>query len=223
MLLKFLYRVLENSKENNGEYKFLSDNAISFLVIDTLSKAVGGTGSNSDRVQNFVKKYGNWSDCERVSLPHISRLIELIPNAFTSALKSIVDEKMRSWSINAVWTIEKDPMISEFQNFWPANLPKEYKYFKIERFQHISLLYRFRNDLIHELKDHGQGHIDLKKPYYHKVGFNGYFRLYYSPVFIRNLALNCLNSSKKYFDEKRSDQHEFFSYGDFMYPELNNR
>ena len=92
----FFYELHSNVQNINCKQSHLLTNVTVYLIIDTLSKSVfpdNNTG-NSERVHDFIKKYGNWLDGERVSLPRIARLIEIIPNSFSDELKTFTKSHM---------------------------------------------------------------------------------------------------------------------------------
>ena len=230
IFISFLRDRLKDTQGNINEYSHLSINAMVFLIIDTLSKAIHPkmNKNNSKRFQLFIEQYANWKDSERTSLPHIARLIEIIPDAFDIKLRDWIKTKISEWGYNAYVNVSNDPMISEIPDLWPKTLPEPFKRFKLKMFQHRSLIYGFRNDLIHELKMSGDGHESGKtNPYYYltHVGpsfkSKAYWRLYYPPGFMLKIAENSITAVEEYYKLTKKNPFDSFDYGIFMFPELN--
>jgi hypothetical protein len=226
----FIRKILSDANNIESDNGHLILDSIAYQVMDTLSKSINGSRENNcARFQTFIKTYANWPDGERVSLPHIARIIEIIPTAFSSNLKDIVKAKLTKWGCDALQSIDNDPFLTELENFWPQSLPEQFKRFKLQSFQHWSLLYCFRNDLLHELKMLGEGfRPGYDKPYYYLTHIEptfrsrAFWRLYYPPSFLKKLALNCLDSTEKYFNENGKDPYQNFDLGIFIFKELNS-
>ncbi len=224
----FFRDVLENAANVQGPYGHLTWNTIAYLVMDTLSKCMfPEEGHNAPRFQSFIRDFAAWEDGNRVSLPHIARLVEIIPSAFTEEFRKIIREKMSKWN-GAFQSIESDPWYNELEKSWPQTLPDPYRRFKLSMFQHRSILYSFRNDLLHELKMHGEGHMPgYCKPYYYLSHIASSFesqvfwRLYYPPLFIRTLSETCLSNVEKHLRDNGKDPYESHDYGIFIFPEFN--
>lgn len=225
----FFHNLVSNAKDIKCDHSHLFSNSMCYLIIDTLSKAVfPKLKSNSERVIKFIKQFGNWPDGERLSLPSIYRLIEIIPDSFSKELIDLIKSKMANYRVH--YSIKDDPFISEINQLWPNDLPEPYiKFKRITLFQHWSFFYSYRNDLMHELKMSGEGHIQgSNDPYYYLTCIGStfkskkYYRLFYPPVFLTNLVSNCLDSTKRYFEENNKNPYDSFDYGIFIFQELNN-
>jgi hypothetical protein len=179
-------------------------------VIDTLSKcAYPKMRSGKHRFTCFVRAFGGWAEHSRVSLPELRRFLLSKNSDDYGRLKQLVDSKMANWSDGRTIYLDQDPQFEEVLELWPLK-PKQ-----LERFQHLQLLYTYRNTLVHELRRTGRG-FDFSddRPFYHTLQELDTGRvaweLSYSVGFFESLTSSCLGNVKKEFMSADRDPHESF-------------
>ena len=141
-------------------------------LLDTLSGIAFPDAKNRDRYISFIKKFCEWSDGDRVSLPHLAQLLQMVSDPEY--------KKVHEWTINKLEThpvhggtieeISYDPSFEEVKAHWPnneLNIELEGKKIWIEQLQHFNLLYAYRNTLVHEFRIPGYGIEIDDTPYYH--------------------------------------------------------
>jgi hypothetical protein len=85
--------------------------------------------------------------------------------------------------------------------------------------RHADLLYLYRNNLIYEFRQSGQGiefSNDNNSPYYHEMielDNNKTWELVYPANFLFNLSKIALNSIKEFLSSNRLDPYSFFQFG----------
>lgn len=204
-------------------------------VIDALSKCAYPHKSPGKRFTSFVEKFCDWQDCNRVSLPHLIRFLNVIPDSEFSPLR----KHIFSISDKCLGNIEKDPNLKEIQKLWPKiEYDQNHPLAKIEAesLTHKWLFYKYRNQLVHNLKEPGYG-IEREKdtrPFYHIMETieemeplsddeDGTWELVYPLGFFVNLCRSGLNELKIYCKENRIDPYESHkeSFGTYWIAELN--
>lgn len=214
---------------------------VAISIIDTLSKTIYPRFGNHKRFVNFVVEFSDWKDSNRVSLVHLSKLLEFVPSPELSELRKYVFECISKWKPGNIISINQDPEIdflkTKGKELFPsgkfhkplANPPKyDDSRLTVESLQHCNLLYAYRNSLIHELRipgfDIGYGKTE---PYYintNKIGSESdeaVWELTYPYNFIINLAITCLDNLKKYLIANNINPYSAFTYGNYWLEELN--
>lgn len=231
--IQYFRELLETTINHEGDKWGFRVATTSFIILDTLAKAVyGDTGDhkqNRKRFEKLILQFSAWEDKERVSLPHIVRLLELCPSHFSTQMLETSHKLFSAWGYEPFKSIKNDPLYSELESFWPScKLPKPFPNRNLKDFRHLSLLYYCRCDLVHELKFHGEGHKpEYGKPYYYKTHTEStfyskaYYKLFYPPSFLYNITMDCLGQLGIYFVQNGIDPYGSFDYGFFLFPELN--
>jgi hypothetical protein len=129
----------------------LHKKALLLLILDTLSRArYPNTRKNKTRFQQLIKEHAGWQDGERVSLYQV---LLLAPSANSSNLKDFVRASVAKWKNWGPIGIKADPLIHEINTL--AVTDEERKL--LSDSTHLNLLYTYRNHLIHEFREPGEG------------------------------------------------------------------
>jgi len=199
-------------------------------IIDTLSKTVYPTRKeNRKRFTSFIKNFSNWKYCEKVSLPHLIRVLERTPDPEFSDLSKFAYSRFDAWAQGEIIELDKDPDYTEVQKLWPKHKEhfKPIENVQLDFLQHANLLYTYRNLLIHEMRKPGYG-IDLgnpKEPFYHSMthveNVTNTWELVYPVIFFESLCKTVLEELEKYYINNRIDPYHLFTFGTFWIAELN--
>jgi hypothetical protein len=199
-------------------------------IIDALSKTVYPRKGNRDRFVSFVKNFSKWKFCEKVSLPHLVRLLEETPDPEFSDLRKFAFSHFDTWVPGEIVELDKDPDHDEVYKLWPKG--KEYTTpilnVQLSSLHHANLLYTYRNVLIHEMRKPGYG-MDLgdkKVPFYHSMshlreGQKDTWELVYPIGFFESICGCILEELEKFYISNRIDPYSLFRFGTYWIEELN--
>jgi len=198
-------------------------------VIDALSKTIyPRKGSNRDRFVSFIRYFAKWKNCERISLPHLVRLLEKVPDTDFSELRKFALPRLAEWADGEVIYLDKDPDYSEVQRLWPRD--KEYtkplEHLQLDSLRHVHLLYSYRNSLIHEMRKPGYGmeFPDDEEPFYGSMlhGKDGNtWELVYPLKFFLSVCNRVLTGLESYYSENRINPYDYFAFGTYWIEDLN--
>lgn len=227
--LEFFREQIENVREAD----FKKSNNIFKKVLyvgfmDTLSKTTAHPKkSNRERVVSFVRTFCNWPSCEKISLPHLVRLLEKVPDPEFSDLREYAFSLFDKWEEGKFITLDSDPNLKEIRNLWPIDISKPLEDIRVEFLQHVNLFYKYRNSLVHELREPGHG-MEFKvdtEPYYHTRSYsdskNYTWELVYPLGFYDNLCENAIGSLRDYYLKERIDPYSYYTFGTYWIEELN--
>lgn len=149
--------------------------ALYISMLDGLSVCAYGDAMRSgDRFRTFILQIGGWTDGERISLPQAALLLRGDP-----AMSAAISARLANWTWGTPQPITSDPFQQELQTTRGD----------LRKVQHVNLLWKFRNSLLHAVYDPG-GH-DLRggvEPYYVGDITTHTWRLVIPEEFLRNLA-----------------------------------
>jgi hypothetical protein len=187
--------------------------------------------SNQKRFTAFVDEFSKWPDNQRISLPHLDKLLKNTGEPEFSALREFVRLKMSKWKAGKVYSLDVDPETEEVVKFWPkANNGKDATLLGIgpESLTHVKLLYACRNTLLHEfrspsadLSSAGPCYVNQVNVPYERGRTNDVWVLSYPVSFIKNLTTNCLDRLEEYLMQNQIDPYDSFVFGDFWIESLN--
>lgn len=92
-------------------------------IVDTLAKTVYPQAGNRDRFVRFVKKFSNWRYTDKISLPHLARLVSKNPEPELSNLRQFAYTEQSKWTEGMFVTLDKDIDEVEVKKRWPKELP----------------------------------------------------------------------------------------------------
>jgi hypothetical protein len=130
-------------------------------VLDSLSKiALPKERQHNLRVTTFLKQYSEWKECERISLPHLARLLEITSDHMLEPLRIFVSNCISKWEPNSIILLDRSPSLEEIEKICPINYMYKVqvnngKSIELQRLMYLYLFYNYRNSLMHELKGLG--------------------------------------------------------------------
>jgi hypothetical protein len=199
-------------------------------ILDAVSKAIFPTRRNKSRFTELVKRFGAWSDCRRVSLPHLQALLAQAPDPQFESLRLLVNEALASWISGTIIRLDQDLEYDEVRALWPKdqNLKTPVGRIVLEDLQHLSLLYFYRNALVHEFRElAAESHDDDRtEPHYVHAEILEVddewemWQLYYPSGFFHVLAGTVLENVREYLLKNNLDPMRHFSTSRYWLEEL---
>ena len=205
------------------------------IILDTLAGTVLPKRPNKERFVYFVQRFCRWSDGERVSLPHLVRLLRKNPDPVFQKLREWALEKFKALPVHGsqLMSISHDPLCDDVKSMW--SVQKEHRTplegIDLVALQHFHLLYVYRNSLIHELRTPGYGMEfgEDDEPFYHLMSTLGdsakivksSVELVYPWRFLHRLCDTALDELKKYFITNELNPRDTFVFGTYWIRELN--
>jgi hypothetical protein len=219
---------LINQIGNTHKYK-IHKKALYCSLIDALSGVVYPTKGNRDRFVSIIIEFGEWIFAERISIPHITRLLELNPAPAYSNLRKYIFGIFEQWRFGELVTLDRDVSIEEVARLWPKGKDnfQPIEGISIDSLKHAHLLYTYRNSLIHDFRPLGSD-IEVtedENPYYLLItgseNEQDHWNLIYPTPFFQKLSNSILNNIETYFKENRIDPIEVIRRGKFWLNGLN--
>lgn len=197
-------------------------------LLDALSRTTAHPKKgNRERIVEFIRTFCNWSNCERVSLPHLIRLLEKVPDPTFSDLRGYAFSLFDQWSEGEIIRLDRDPDFQSVKKHWPKDIPKPLEDIQIEFLQHVNLFYRYRNTMVHELRTPGYG-MELPgdpSPFYHSMTDTdtqqNTWELAYPLQFYEKLCEDAIDKLKDYYLKDRIDPYSCYLFGTYWIEELN--
>jgi hypothetical protein len=200
--------------------------------IDALSRTVYPHRNSKYRFVEFIKIFSDWSEGNKISLPHLSRLLAKCPYPEFEVLRKLVINLIKKWEVGEIITLDQDMDFQFVQSKWPKDKSFNNLFDKINisNLQHYDLLYTYRNSLVHELRSptHDLDRDYSELPFYSILG-KFISETYVEEVWILNYPvkfyIRILNQSiknlEKYLIENRLDPYNYSTFGDYWIEELN--
>jgi len=221
----------------DSQEKVLFQKILYLTMIDTLSNVVYPQKRNRDRVVSFIQEFSDWRYRDRVSLPHLIRILEEAPGHEFSELQKFAFSCFDEWTKlkDDKIDLSRDPSYELVQKLWPKYRNK-LKPIKIEGFsikpefiRHDHLFYAYRNSLVHELRELGYGieggpsEEDNDEPFYHymKHDSGDSWELVYPLGFFESMCKAVLEKLEDYCIKNRVDPYHSFTFGTYWIRELN--
>lgn len=189
------------------------------VILDTLSRArYPNTEKNKTRFCQLVKEHIRWQDGQRVSLYQV---LLLSPPTNQSKLRDFVHASVGKWKDWGPFDLKiADPLINEIEDL--AATDEERKL--LSDSMHLNLLYAYRNHLIHEFREPGEGmETDQRKtsPHYYPMTHlqtdrhdeRESWELVYPLGFFVALAESCLQNLNHYLSENDLDPYSCYKFG----------
>lgn len=183
-------------------------------ILDAMSRArYPSEKSNSHRIKNFIRNYGDWIDKDKVSLIQLQLNLESLPDQekiTKSPLFLFTKKQVSTWESGHVYDSGVDPIFDEMIKMVvyheEATALKEARY--------LDLFYIYRNKLIHEFRKPGYA-MEFGESYAFYMSFiNAPWQLGFPVGMFEKLCSACLNNLKLYLQDNNIDpyaQYEFDS------------
>jgi len=207
--------------EKSGELfqKILYNGLLDALSVSVASPKKG----NRERLVSLIRCFSNWAQCDRVSLPHIIRLLQRVPDPEFSQLREYAFSLYDRWQSGETVSLDRDPSLEEVKERWPRTLPKPIEDVCLESFQHVHLFYSCRNSLMHEFREPGYGMEfgPTDEPSYHSMMEPDSWELVYPVGFFRKLCETTLARISEYYLKNRIDPYSRYTFGSSWITALN--
>lgn len=169
---------------------------------------------NQERFIRLLSECSDWQDHNRVSLPQLFLTLQTQPANTHSQLTKEVRDRLYVWQYGRIYELDMDPWLDEFRSL--AKSDNELKLITSAR--HADLLYTYRNHLVHEFREPGDGMemTDNTKPYYHGMSDlqgTDTWELVYPNGFFKYIAERSLVNLKKYLQDNDLDPYSFYEFG----------
>ena len=193
--------------------------------------------SSRDRFVKLVHKCGNWTDAERISLPHLVAALERTSNARVEPLREFAYSELRDWGSGGPIYLDRDPTLSKIQALWPkdekgALIAIDDVRSQLQTLRHVDMLYAYRNYLVHESRQPTVGFEegDDVAPFYESVNMHptifgnkvSEWHLVYPVGFLEQLCNRCLSSLEEYLMANKKDPYLSFKDGWHLVEHFNN-
>jgi hypothetical protein len=144
-----------------------------------------------------------------------------------SQLREYAFKLFDEWGEGKIITLDKDPDFKDVKNLRPKDIPKPLADIQIEFLQHSSLFYRYRNSLVHELREPCYG-MEFKvdnEPFYHSMSHietdTETWELVYPLGFYNHICETAISNLEQYYLKERIDPYNCYTSGTYWIEELN--
>lgn len=188
------------------------------VILDTLARARYPTlTNNKTRFCQLIADHLRWQDGSRVSL---YRILLLSPPTNPNKLRDFAHESVVRWNDSGPLDLKVDPFINEIEHLAATDEDRKL----LRDSMHSNLLYAYRNHLVHEFREPGEGmETDQRKtaPHYYPMtlyqpdGHNKResWELIYPLGFFITLAESCLRNLNHYLLENDRDPYSCYKFG----------
>jgi hypothetical protein len=183
------------------------------VEIDTLSRAAFPTVSgNRKRVVQFLDTCSHWNDRDRISAIQLKLALEE-NGIHLGQLYDFINNRINSWGYGQIIRPNNDLTLGEVQHLASSN---ESKYVQVARY--AELLYTYRNHLLHESREPGQGvemGADPSEPYY--IGLDhlnqSSWELVFPVQFLQSLCESCVNGLETHLITNNLNPYDAYEFG----------
>ncbi len=212
-----------------SEFTNINKQIISMSLIDALSISVyPNQRSNRKRVTRFVRKFFDWPEGDLISTTHLLAALNMSPEPCYAQLRNTVREKVMSWEYGSLKEIAEDYAPQEIDKLLKQGGAQAGRIgrYNIRRFAHESLLYEYRNGLVHECRRIGYGtdFAEGEKPHYHgmmKSPDENTWELVYPMKFIFRMCEECIENLMNYLHQEKIDPYNSYKFGSNWISEIN--
>ncbi len=204
-------------------------------IIDTLAKCSASPNFNNyERFTKFIENFCDWKEHSKISLPHLVRLLQIIPSPELEELRKFAYEKIDTWENGEIIYIERDPDYKEVYKLWPKDnkLKEPIEKVSLESLKHLSLLWKLRNSIVHEMRTLGYGTnalVTLDPGYHQMANYKDVkaddplrtWELVFPIPFFKRIIRNGIKNLKEYYLKNRLDPFDRFEFGSFWIAEFN--
>jgi hypothetical protein len=162
---------------------------------------------NGHRFKSFVVKYADWAEAEKISVPQLYYYLQV--SSEETDLRKFLESKIH-WTPGDVVPISVDVSMGELTSLTTGSTI-------LEKFQHVELLWKYRNSISHEIRELGYGIKlpDDETPFYHSCEHKGcsYWELVYPENFIYGIVKTSLSNLYAWCIENRYNPYETHTFG----------
>ncbi|MDV2581690.1 hypothetical protein [Alkalibacillus haloalkaliphilus] len=218
--MKRLNLIFESIKSlNGGEFLDIHKKVLYLNLLDTMSKGVYEKEINSSglRFKTFVTQFSDWDDSNRVSIAQLKLFIEK-HGLSSSKLNEIVYKYIPKYSECKPTLFNNDPIIDELEGI--CRTERLFKKVTLNDFTHVSLLWSFRCELVHESRGRGGDELfeRMTSPHYihyfehnaQKEEYYHWWEILYPLSFFEALIENSFSNIEVYF--LKNDINPFDNY-----------
>jgi hypothetical protein len=186
-------------------------------VLDTLSRAAVPhlKDKNRERFLGFIEGWGDWPEGARVSLRQLDGNLTKHPELAGKRLRHEVSRRLKEWTdgylCGRIYRASDEPPKDELISFAASDEERRL----VEDHTHLSLLWIYRNMLVHEFREPGDDMGVLGKdpsPYYMSWEDTTWALAYPTPL-LTVLAERALANLKKHLEAKDLDPDTFYEFG----------
>ncbi|WP_124082540.1 hypothetical protein [Pseudomonas aeruginosa] len=237
-------------QDHNLDHQGVPAKVLLCSILDSLSKSrFSGVLSNGKRFISMLDACSDWEEKDHVSLLHLARAFEIEPHEssdFSEAKVWISQQMERRFRLSnrllsVQMKIANDPSMGSVLERWPKNSdgsPKALGGLNLSKIQHKSLLWSYRNSLVHEYRIPGRGAERRlgqdSSAYYQQVSavegldlenglrFSNRWELIYPTGFFRSLAEHVLQRVAEFHLLNGSCPFAAYSQGSYWIPAYND-
>lgn len=236
--------VSENNLKNQG----VNAKVLLCSIIDSLAKSrFPDEATNGARFKQTIQASANWMECERVSLLHLKRAIDVEEADVKFAdLNAWAEDSIRCHFVtnnrilSARIEIGRDPRPEDVLALWPHDemqRPIKLGRTSWENLTHKNLFWQYRNSLMHEFRIPGRAvelGVETNSPFYQKVSqiddyrpdagikLTNRWELLYPTGFFQVVAENILEEVAAHHRSAQTSPFAAYSEGSFWIPRLND-
>jgi len=139
--IEFFNKKLKTIKSSNfDDANNLFKKILYVGLIGALSKTTSNSKrGNRDRIVSFIMHFSDWKYSERISLPHLVKLLNKVPDPEFSKVREFSYSLFDKWSPGAEVRLNNDPTLKGIKKLWPFSIPKPLENIKLEYLQHSNL------------------------------------------------------------------------------------
>lgn len=219
--------------ELNDDDRILKKNIL-VSIIDAISRTTSNyNDGNRVRFTSIIESFGGWEDCTRVSAPHVGYLLKNLNSPSYEKAREFITQTISKNSDGSFIELSDDPELDDLKKYWPVSVEQKlFNQLSLCSFTHLNLFYSYRNSLVHELREPGNGmefHNKHKQPFYHgSTSFEGNdmkgeksLELVYPLNFYFTLTDSIIYNVDKYLRKNQINPYKSYSFGSSWVGELN--
>ncbi|MCK6256826.1 hypothetical protein LCY76_09490 [Fictibacillus sp. KIGAM418] len=221
----FVMRNLQDSINQLQGEQYLENHkkTLLFSLLETLSKGVFGTERNFVKFERLIREFCVWEDGKRVSLQQLSLLLERTEERGFETLKSYVEANLSRYPMSRPVPFTHDPYIEEIREYMPEGIQK-INGVKLEQLTHVSLLWKYRNGLVHEARGLGANELfDEVEPHYifyraigydteGEIAYKKYWQKLYPLHFLNDLINQVITNIEPYLIQNGIDPYDNYNF-----------
>lgn len=162
-----------------------------------------------ERVTTFIDTCSGWPDKDRVSALQLKLTLEGEGQAVGGLYEAVLD-RVTGWMEGTIIRPDADSEISDLASLATQNQSR-----LLEHARYVQLLYTYRNHLVHEYREPGQGmeiSNDPSTPYYHSVHGEGW-ELVFPVGFFLEICRSCIDGLERYLLDEEINPYESYAFG----------